>query len=266
MRKFESVLKPGRDDSELGSRIARIAALRADWRPVADPEEGIRRRVHAAWCNAAIEGNALSWERAWRLARGDFEAVGRQDLELLGCLAGAEFLESSAPDWSLPMLRQLHALCMRGLGRAPGELRRGEVKIVKESGRGAGRVVFHPPHPIRVRELIEGLMASCGDEPEDPFLRAGRFHYEFQSIHPFEDGNGRVGRLLSTVLARRGWSAAGFHLEPALRRAGPRYYLALRAVRSDYGQEGPRGLLPWLLPFLDMAADALARPEAPRLP
>ncbi|MBC8365777.1 Fic family protein, partial [bacterium] len=130
-------------------------------------------------------------------------------------------------------------------------------------GEGAGKTVFHPPHPARVGELLEELMLETLEIDEDPLLAAGRFHYEFQSIHPFEDGNGRVGRLLTTSLARRGWSSAGFHLEPAIRRAGSGYYLALRAVRGDYEEVGEQGLMPWLIPFLDMAADAIADPHSP---
>ena len=152
---------------------------------------------------------------------------------------------------------------MAGIVREAGALRKHTVAIVRESGPARGETVFAPPHPLRVPELLEALLETL-DPDEDPFLQSGRFHYEFQSIHPFGDGNGRLGRVLSTILARRGWAAAGFYLAPALRRAGARYYLALRAVRPDYQSEPADGLRPWLLPYFDMLADALRVPDPPR--
>ncbi len=251
------------EQSELIDRLAAMSAARDRWSEPEDEDILDRRRLHAAWCNAAIEGNPLTWDRATGLERGEVEPETRHDRETLSCLKAAEFMEEVPEDWNLGLVRHLHALVMSGLGGRPGELREREVKIVKESGEDAGKTVFHPPHPARVPELLERLLADERKSREDPFLAAGRFHYEFQSIHPFADGNGRVGRLLSTALARRGWASRGFHLEPAIRRSGPGYYLALRAVRADYEEEGERGLLPWLLPFLDMTADALAHPHPP---
>ncbi len=256
-------MNPRNEHEALPARIAELSAARTQWVEPERAEILDRRRLHAAWCNAAIEGNPLSWERATSLGRGEIKPETRHDLETLSCLKAAEFMEEAPDRWNMGLVRHLHALVMSGLGGRPGELRDREVKIVKESGEGAGQTVFHPPHPARVPELLEELLNDERNHDEDPFLAAGRFHYEFQSIHPFADGNGRVGRLLSTALARRGWSSRGFHLEPAIRRSGPGYYLALRAVRADYEEEGERGLLPWLLPFLDMAADALAQPHPP---
>ena len=249
----------------LREKLDALVELRSRWAVPQSPVDLVIRRIHASWCNTAIEGNSLPWSRALSLARDEFLATDRQDREMLSSLKAAEFLDTAPEDWNLAMVRHLHALVMEGLAARPGELREREVKIVKESGKGAGETVFHPPHPARVRELLDSLLVSCNAAEEDPFLHAGRFHYEFQSIHPFEDGNGRVGRLLTTILARRGWTSTGFHLEPAIRRAGPGYYLALRAVRADYENDGPAGLYPWLLPFLDMVADAFAHPETPEI-
>jgi len=261
-----------RGGEALRGRLERLAALRAAWRPPADEADRRRRGAYAAWCNAGIEGNPLSWPRAWRLLAGPEPArLERPERELLGCRRAQEFLAGAGADWEWTprALRHLHGLLMDGLAAEAGDWRRREVRIVRETGPGAGRPVFTPPHPLRVPELMETLLARARADlvaGGDPFLAAGRFHYEFQSVHPFADGNGRLGRLLTTRLARAGWHGDGFHLEPAVRRAGAGYYLALRAVRPDYESEPAAGLLPWLAPFLDMAADALARPEAPAPP
>jgi Fic family protein len=257
-------LKPDKELQQFEHQLAWLAKARENW---VEPgmAECRTRRVHSAWCNAAIEGNPLSWKAALELTEGRKPPESRHDLETLSCFRATEFLDMSPNSWNLALVRHLHAQVMEGLGARPGELREREVKIVKESGEGAGQTVFHPPHPARVGELLQKLMLETLEIDEDPLLAAGRFHYEFQSIHPFEDGNGRVGRLLTTALARRAWASAGFYLEPAIRRAGSAYYLALRAVRTDYEEVGEQGLMPWLLPFLNMAADAFTHPDPPEV-
>jgi Fic family protein len=248
---------------KLEARIAELAARRAQWRP--DPVSTETRRLHAAWANAGIEGNPLSWRRTRELF--STAPSSREEpaiLELRGCLAALEFVDEGLPlPWQPALLRHLHELLMAGLGRERGCFRSHEVEIVRESGPERGQTVFKPPHVLQVPELLEELLLSL-DPDADPFLQAGRFHYEFQSIHPFSDGNGRLGRLLSTALARQGWMGGGFYLAPAVKRAGAAYYLALRAVRPDYQSEPRDGLRPWLLPFFDMLEDALGDPEPPK--
>jgi Fic family protein len=249
---------------DLTPRLEELGLLRRLWMPPTQPAALADRRAHAAWANAGIEGNPLPWPEARRLL-ADGEPAHGPAREIAGCLAALEFMETIQPPLLLSHLRLLHDLVMAGLGTAAGDLRRREVAIVKESGPDAGRPVFQPPHPARIPELIDALLRShaSGATALDPALAAGRFHYEFQSIHPFQDGNGRVGRILSTWLARRGWPADGFYLAPAIARAGAGYYLALRAVRPDYESDIADGMRPWLLPFLDMFEDALRRPEPP---
>jgi len=238
---------------ELQRAARELASLRESWPGPADPAEA---RLRAAWANAGIEGNPLGYAEARAFLLSGKAPAGAAQTEMAGCRAGLDFLdEMGERPWTPALLAQLHGRVMEGLGAEAGRLRGGEARIVKESGTGAGRVVFKPPHALRVPELLERLCEGFGEE--DPFLEAGRFHYEFQSIHPFRDGNGRVGRLASCALARRGWRSAGFHLAPAVQRAGKAYYLALRAVRLDYEEEPREGLLPWLLPWMDMMRDAL---------
>ena len=278
--------------------------MRARWSPPGDAARTTLRRAHAAWCNAGIEGNPLSWSRAQALLlpagsmpRGASGATGGQErpagteplrgapdpvgaepsvgprhpggaeppvprahLELIGCLRALEFMESWNGRLSLGLVRHLHGILMSGLCREPGCLRRGQVRIVRETGPEAGQTVFEPPHWAQVTHLLEALLEFL-PRPQDPFLKSGLFHYEFQSIHPFEDGNGRLGRLLSGWLARQGWDSRGFYLEPGIARAGPAYYLALRSVRSDYRGEVDRKLNSWLLPYFDMVEEALLHPD-----
>jgi hypothetical protein len=257
---------------DISERIKQLSSLRAQW-PEPPAGDISRRRAYAAWCNAGIEGNGLPWPRALAMIETGVEPDTAPQLEISGCLRALEFIdglaggpagEEGVPD--LALIREIHSLLMSGLGPHGGVFRQREVKIIKQSGPGAGEPVFTPPHSVRVPELLDSLIDGVKRElaaGEDVFLVAGRFHYEFQSIHPFADGNGRVGRILTTLLTRRGWLAGSFYLSPAIARAGSRYYLALRAVRADYESEVKGGLLPWLLPFLDFVEDALTGPDLP---
>jgi Fic family protein len=210
----------------------------------------------------------VPWRSARALLAGERPPDGSAaDAELTGCLAAVDFLDREPGAFALPwrpgLIRHLHGLLLGA--RSGGDFRAHPVQIVRESGPERGQVVFAPPHPARVSALMERLLEAL-DPASDPFQQAAVFHYEFQSIHPFADGNGRLGRLLSTALARRGWTGRGFYVAPAVKKAGAGYYLALRAVRPDY-QTAPRnGLLPWIVPFLDMLEDALRHPEPPADP
>jgi Fic family protein len=103
------------------------------------------------------------------------------------------------------VIREVHRVLMSGArGRAghPGEFRRWQVQI-GDSGR------YLPPPAVEVERLMKNLEASINDAipdegPEhDPLVRAFLVHYQFEAIHPFVDGNGRVGRLLLSLMIQK---------------------------------------------------------------
>jgi Fic family protein len=83
----------------------------------------------------------------------------------------------------------------RGRGKTPGELRRSQVWV---GGTRPGNAVFVPPPPDVVADCLEHLERFFNDEPEPtpPLVKAALAHVQFETIHPFLDGNGRIGRLL----------------------------------------------------------------------
>ena len=97
-------------------------------------------------------------------------------------------------------IRQMHQLLMtgvRGQDRNPGSFRRIQAII----GRNRHDRRFIPPPPDRLGECLDAFGEYLGrsDRPYDPLVDAFVAHYQFETIHPFEDGNGRVGRLLLAV-------------------------------------------------------------------
>lgn len=169
---------------------------------------------------------------------------------------------------SLRLLREMHALLLRrgrGSGKAPGEFRRTPVWI---GGPGPGQAQFVPPPADRLADCLgalERFLHATGDGIS-PLARAGLAHVQFETIHPFLDGNGRVGRLLIVLML----CDAGLLDEPSLylslffKSRRDEYYQRLDAVRTQGDWEG------WLQFFFEgvvatsgQAVDTAQPPAAP---
>lgn len=115
---------------------------------------------------------------------------------------------------SLRLIREIHEVLLsqgRGSSKEPGEFRRTQNWI---GGTRPGNAAYVPPPPELVMECMGALEKFLHEERSDlpPLIRAGLVHVQFESIHPFLDGNGRLGRLLITFLL----CAAGALREPIL--------------------------------------------------
>lgn len=135
------------------------------------------------------------------------------------------------------LLREIHAVLLsrgRGSGKRPGEFRTSQNWI---GGSRPGNATFVPPPHIAIADVMSDLERFLHAEDDGlPLLaRAGIAHVQFETIHPFLDGNGRVGRLLITLLL----CSAGVLLEPLLylslflKKHRRTYYELLDGVRRD---------------------------------
>lgn len=154
---------------------------------------------------------------------------------------------------SLRLIREIHEILLsgsRGSSKQPGEFRRSQNWI---GGTRPGNAQFVPPPPEHVLDCMSDLEKFIHAEtPEIPILvKAGLVHVQFETIHPFLDGNGRVGRLLITLML----CVEGILEDPILylslffkthRRL---YYDMLEDVREDGGWER------WLAFFLEGIAE-----------
>jgi len=147
------------------------------------------------------------------------------------------------------LLREIHGVLLsrgRGSSKRPGEFRRSQNWI---GGSRPGNAHFVPPPPAAVEDAMTALEGFLHSEDSDlPVLvRAGLCHVQFETIHPFLDGNGRVGRLLVTFLLCH----AGLLREPLLylslyfKQHRTEYYELLDSVRRDGDWEA------WLVFFLE---------------
>jgi Fic family protein len=147
------------------------------------------------------------------------------------------------------LVREIHGVLLsrgRGGGKDPGEFRRSQNWI---GGSRPGNAVFVPPPHTAVAECMSALESflHAADDGLPVLVRAGLAHVQFETIHPFLDGNGRVGRLLITFMLCH----AGVLGEPLLylslyfKQNRPTYYSLLDRVRRDGDWEA------WLAFFLD---------------
>lgn len=148
---------------------------------------------------------------------------------------------------SVRLFNECHRILMqgaRGGSRQPGELRRSQNWV---GGSRPGNAVFVPPPPEQVPGLLADLESWIHAEDElDPLLRVGLVHVQFETIHPYLDGNGRLGRMLIALLLDH-WGLLKsplLYLSLYLRQNQSEYYRRLTAVRTVGDWEG------WLAFFL----------------
>ncbi len=154
---------------------------------------------------------------------------------------------------SIRLLCDTHRILMqgvRGKDKMPGDVRRSQNWI---GGGRPGRARFVPPPAEEVPGGLSALERWLHDDSDlPPLVRAGLAHVQFETIHPFLDGNGRIGRLLIALLLEH-WGLLEqplLYLSLAFRREQETYYARLSAVRREGDWEG------WISFFLDCVREA----------
>jgi len=164
---------------------------------------------------------------------------------------------------SLRLTRELHRALMtgvRGDSAAPGEFRRIQ-NWVGPPGAAIANARFVPPPPNELASCLDAWERFLHERELPPLLQAALLHYQFEAIHPFIDGNGRVGRLLVTLfLVERELLPSPLLYLSAFFEATRRDYYDLLTAVSRRGEWEP-----WILYFLrgiaHQATDALERVE-----
>ena len=160
---------------------------------------------------------------------------------------------------SVRLLNEAHRRLLdgtRGAGKQPGELRRSQNWI---GGTRPGNAVFVPPPadhvPALLADLERFIHADTSDLPA--LVRVALVHAQFETIHPYLDGNGRIGRLLIAALLEH-WQLLPeplMYLSGYLKQHQSEYYRRLSAIRTDGDWEG------WVQFFLEAVENAAGQAE-----
>ncbi len=174
--------------------------------------------------SAKIEGNNLTMSDMNRPSKADLDLAER--LEVENILSAFSFIDKNQRDIDVGFILGLHSLVMKGLADNPGNLRKEPSAIFNQSG----FPVYIPPPPSELESLLNKLVLYINARgSENILIKASASHISFEKIHPFLDGNGRVGRLLfQAIIARGGY---GFNkllsIEELLNERKEEYYAYL---------------------------------------
>jgi Fic family protein len=218
-------------------------------------DEALLRTTHYG---THIEGNELSLTQVQKIMDGERIVARERDIqEVINYRKVIEYIgNNSSKTIDEDLILGLHKIVVHSIlsEEDAGAFRQKEV-VIRNSI--TGDVAFRPPKAIEVPWQIKDLMHFINEESEiHPVLKSAIVHYEFVRIHPFLDGNGRVGRALSMlVLFMNGYDIRNFFsLEEHFDRDPESYYGALQSVQAKKGDQTD-----WLSYFTECLAAELAK-------
>ncbi|MGM0785986.1 MAG: Fic family protein [Pseudomonadota bacterium] len=211
--------------------------------------------------SSQIEGTQSSLSDLMLYEMKGLPGVPMDDVQEVSCYVNALMLGVQRIREGFPishrLVMEVHTALMtsgRGIHRGPGQFRSNQVWL---GGHRPDEAVFVPPPPQHLAECWSALERFINDIPEatDPLIKAALAHVQFETIHPFMDGNGRLGRLLIPLILVE----AGILNEPLLylsvffKKHRQVYYERLQQVRVTGDWEA------WLLFFVDAVADTASQ-------
>ena len=188
--------------------------------------------------SSRIEGTQASLIEVLRHEAGElYDEDKRGEIkEIINYRHALQLAESYLTDRnvSLHLIRELHAVLMkdvRGGDKTPGSFREDQNWIGKK-GSSLREARFIPPEPISMRQHLEYLQAFMDSEYTDPLVQLAIVHAQFEVIHPFNDGNGRLGRMLIPLLLfqKKVLQRPSFYLSECLEENDDEYRDRLLAI------------------------------------
>ena len=194
-------------------------------------EAHLRRQslLKSSLFSARIEGNTLELHEVDESRK----SKTREKKEVFNILKALEWIHSNKSPKLITkeVLLTLHEYVLDGIGADLGKFRQEPSAIFNQ----AGIAVYMTPPPTHLPFLLDQLISYTAHEDDHPAVTAGVFHFTFEKIHPFIDGNGRVGRLLaSLILKQRDYALRGLvSMEEYFNEHRSDYYDLLSITDND---------------------------------
>lgn len=178
--------------ASISEKIGEINASHL-YKPVTELRK--KNRIKTIQSSLEIEGNTITEEQITALLENKRVIAPQKDiLEVQNAIQVYEEINQLNP-YHLKDLEKAHSILMKGLVAHPGKLRSTNVGIIKGS-----KVEHIAPGGTMVKGLMKDLFAYLKKDKDLILIKSCVFHYEFEFIHPFTDGNGRMGRLWQTLI------------------------------------------------------------------
>jgi len=261
---------PGKDLTAILSKIAKIDEFKGWWRGTStrNPQAlGRLKRsiiVTSTGASTRIEGSQLSDKEVEKLLKGlkTSKIKDRDSQEVAGYAEVLQTVFDSYKDipFTEGIILQFHAQLLRYSEkdkRQRGKYKSSPNKVVAFDPSGGQAVLFNPTEPsltpIEMRSLMEWARDNLKGNEFHPILIIANFIVEFLAIHPFHDGNGRLSRILtSLLLAKSGYTYMPYaSLEKIIEDHKTEYYIALRTAQKD-GKSPKAAMARWLHFFADV--------------
>lgn len=165
--------------------------------PYSKPNPELRRqnRIRSIQASLSIEGNSLTEDMVSYILEGKRVLGPKQDIqEVQNAIKAYDLIPEIKSNFEKSLLKA-HAVLMQGLTVDAGKYRSKNVSIYKRT-----QVVHFAPQPKLVPKLMKDLFIYLKQTKDHPLIVSSVFHYEFEFVHPFSDGNGRLGRLWQTLI------------------------------------------------------------------
>lgn len=212
--------------SRISERIGEINSLESSTRNIQLRKENRIKTIHSS---LAIENNSLSLEQITAIIEGKRVLGAPNEIQEVKNAVQAYNLLLSLDSTSEKDLLRAHRLMMSDLVSQNGKYRTGGVCVAGKEG-----VSHIAPPADRVPALMADLFDWLRNSDVHPLIKSSVFHYEFEFIHPFQDGNGRMGRLWQTVILKD-WKDvfAWISVETLVKENQAEYYKALNTSDSN---------------------------------
>ena len=217
--------------AEISEQVGRITVLQEG---TISPHLRRENRIRTIHSSLAIEHNSLSLEQVTAILDGKRILGNPNEIkEVQNAYEAYELMLRLAPS-SVDDLLKVHKLMMNGLVLENGKFRSGGVGVFD------GEMLIHMAPPAEfVPKHIHNLFAWYQQSELHPLIKSAVFHYEFEFIHPFADGNGRMGRMWHSLLLGK-WKELFFWLpiEELIQSRQKEYYDALGAADKQANSAG----------------------------
>lgn len=208
--------------------------------------------VQEAVLSSRLEGTQATVDDVFEHEAGieKTETEARDVQEILNYRTALRFAQDYLLEYpiTLTFVRAIHKNLLnsvRGQDKNPGNFRNDQ-NWIGIRGSTIEEAIFVPPSPLRLQDHLDAWLRYIGGNDIDPLVQAAVMHAQFELLHPFKDGNGRIGRLLIPLylFQKRRLSYPMFYLSAYLEKHRDEYYAGLGAISKDGDWNG------WICFFL----------------